>query len=90
MKDWKPLFFILLFPLLTSGQAISQKTLTPEIIWSLGQPVLFDASPDGAWALYGISYYDLTLDSRQTDLYRIYVDGRDKGVPQQLTATDAD
>lgn len=59
--------------------------LTAEKLWSLGRVSLYDVSPDGQTAVYGISYYDVAANKGSSDLYAIQTDGSSAGVAKQLT-----
>jgi dipeptidyl aminopeptidase/acylaminoacyl peptidase len=67
--------------------AQSQPTdrLTPEKLWQLGRVALFDVSPDGKSAVYGLSYYNIEANKGNRDLYLISTDGSSNGKPRQLT-----
>jgi hypothetical protein len=70
------------------SQSIAQtKTLTPELLWSLGRVQLQDVSPDDSLALYSVTYYDITTNQSSTDLYTVRVDGGSRGIPNRLTDT---
>jgi dipeptidyl aminopeptidase/acylaminoacyl peptidase len=76
------IFLVFLFSV-SSGYAQSQR-LTPETLWELGRVSLDDVSPDGKWALYGVSYYDISSNTGSRDLYLIPLAG---GESIQLTNT---
>jgi dipeptidyl aminopeptidase/acylaminoacyl peptidase len=59
--------------------------LTPDLLWQLGRVTLFDVSPDGQTAVYGVIRYDVPENKGNRDLYAIRVDGGDKGEARQLT-----
>lgn len=59
--------------------------LTPESLWKLGRVALFDVSPDGKTAVYGVAYYNVEANKGNRDLYAIATDGSDNGKPRQLT-----
>jgi dipeptidyl aminopeptidase/acylaminoacyl peptidase len=70
------------------SQSIAQtKTLTPELLWSLGRVQLQDVSPDDSLALYSVTYHDITTNQSSTDLYTVRVDGGSRGIPNRLTDT---
>lgn len=77
------LAFLCSSPLFSQEKAADR--LTPEKLWELGRVALFDVSPDGQTAVYGIIRYDMEANKGNRDLYAIRVDGGDKGVPRQLT-----
>lgn len=74
------LLFVLTLPL-TQAQT---ERLTPETLWQLGRVSLDDVSPDGKWALYGVTYYDLEANSGNRDLYLVAIAG---GEALRLTQT---
>lgn len=76
----------LLFSLISllSLQVMAQQTrMTPEKLWDLGRVGLEDISPDGKTALYGVTWYDLTANKGNRDLYIVPVQG---GEPRKITA----
>jgi Tol biopolymer transport system component len=79
--------FTTIFLLAQNGFAQTQATdrLTPEKLWALGRVALFDISPDGKTAVYGVSYYNIEANKGNRDLYAISTDGSDAGMAKQLT-----
>ncbi len=65
------------------AQTQAPDRLTPEKLWDLGRVSLFDVSPDGKTAVYGVSYYDIEANKGNRDLYSISTEGG--GQPRQLT-----
>ncbi len=56
----------------------------PEDLWKLGRVALQDVSPDGAQALYTVTWYDLAANSGNTDIYSVATNG--SAPPRKLTA----
>ncbi len=83
--------FLFLFSLITIpffAQTQAPGRLTPEKLWELGRVSLFDVSPDGKTAVYGISYYDVAENKGSRDLYTISTDGSDSGNARRLTSLE--
>jgi dipeptidyl aminopeptidase/acylaminoacyl peptidase len=78
----------LLFFITLHAQEKAPDRLTPEKLWEFGRVSLFDVSPDGATAVYGVSYYDLAANKGNRDLYAIPTDGGANGQAIQLTRFD--
>ncbi|MCB0520242.1 MAG: S9 family peptidase [Lewinellaceae bacterium] len=68
-----------------AAQTQAPDRLTPEKLWHLGRVSLFDVSPDGKTAVYGVSYYDIEANKGNRDLYSVSTDGSGAGKPLQLT-----
>jgi len=79
--------FLFCYFLISLSNLFSQNKgrLTPEKLWELGRVALYDVSPDGQMALYGVSFYDVKKNEGNLNLYTIHINGSDKGKPQQLT-----
>jgi dipeptidyl aminopeptidase/acylaminoacyl peptidase len=58
--------------------------MTPEILWKLGRLSGLNVSPDGTRLLYGVTYYDMTLNKGNRELYVVPVAGGDA---ERLTHT---
>lgn len=78
----RTLFFSTLIAATLSMAAQTQR-VSPELLWQLGRVSLDDVSPDGATALYGVTYYDLAANKSARDLYTVPVKG---GAPRKITA----
>lgn len=78
----------LLFFINLSAQEKAPDRLTPEKLWQFGRVSFFDFSPDGATAVYGVSYYDIAANKGNRDLYAIPTDGSANGQALQLTRFD--
>jgi len=78
----------LLFFINLQAQEKAPGRLTPEKLWQFGRVSLFDVSPDGAMAVYGVSHYDLAANKGNRDLYAIPTDGSANGLALQLTRLD--
>ncbi|TAK40215.1 MAG: hypothetical protein EPO28_10425, partial [Saprospiraceae bacterium] len=74
----------LLFFINLQAQEKAPDRLTPEKLWQFGRVSLFDVSPDGAMAVYGVSHYDLAANKGNSDLYAISTDGSTNGLAIQL------
>ncbi|HPE40039.1 MAG TPA: S9 family peptidase [Bacteroidales bacterium] len=62
----------------------SKGVINEEILWYLGRISDPKLSPDGTTLLFGIRYYDYTLNKGNNDLYTMPVSG---GEPTQITKT---
>ncbi|MEH0158555.1 S9 family peptidase [Limibacter armeniacum] len=65
-------------------QGYAQDKMTPELLWKLGRVSDVQVSPDGNTLLFGITYYDITENKGNRDLYSMPVTG---GEPIKLTET---
>ena len=43
--------------------------LTPELLWKIGRVALDAVSPDGQWAVYGVTKFDMAANSSSRALY---------------------
>ena len=71
--------------LATTGIVRSQQPLTPEKLWQLGRVSAESVTPDGKDVIYGVTYYDLTENKAEKNLFKIPVSG---GTAQQLTTEE--
>lgn len=55
----------------TAGAAEPQGALTPESMWKIQRLGTPDISPDGRWAVVGVTRYDLAKDRGITDLWLV-------------------
>ncbi|MEK7253188.1 MAG: S9 family peptidase [Bacteroidota bacterium] len=85
MKNHLSVFTLLLIAHFCQAQT---ERLTPEKLWQLGRVTLFDVSPDGQTAVYGVIRYDVAENKGNRDLYAVRVDGGDRESPRQLTKMD--
>ncbi len=85
MKKITLLLTLPFFALPIFAQTQAPNRLTPKKLWQLGRVSLFDVSPDGKTAVYGVSYYNIEANKGNRDLYAIATDGSDGGKPRQLT-----
>ncbi|MBU2020571.1 MAG: S9 family peptidase [Bacteroidetes bacterium] len=67
------LFIALLFNILAPNFSIAQDHLTPELLWKLGRLNGGDLSPDGQTVLYTVSYYNMEVNSGNTDIYTYHI-----------------
>lgn len=82
MKKHLLLFTPLFFTQILWSQTQAPDRLTPEKLLTLGRVALFDLSPDGKTAVYGVSYVNIEANKGNRDLYAVATDG---GQPRQLT-----
>lgn len=75
---------LILATMLIAGTAKAQQALTPELLWKLGRVSAESITPDGKYALYGVTYYDLGENNSEHNLYKIPLTG---GEAKQLTHT---
>ncbi|MBK9337159.1 MAG: hypothetical protein IPM98_11525 [Lewinellaceae bacterium] len=67
-------FFLLLSVLLMSTLAISQtqkQLLTPELLWKVGRVSLDCVSPDGKYAVYGVTRFDMEKNKGTRSLFLV-------------------
>ena len=58
--------------------------MTPEVLWSFGRLSEPQVSPDKSTILYGVSYYDITQNKGNRELYTIGTDGQNE---KRITTT---
>ena len=58
---------------------------TPEVMWALGKMGEFAVSPDGTRLVYANTYYDISLNKGNAELYLLATDGSSEA--QRLTTT---
>lgn len=75
---------LILATMLAASTAKAQQPLTPELLWKLGRVSAETITPDGQYAVYGVTYYNLEENDSERNLYRIPLNG---GKEQQLTQT---
>ncbi|MEI7981002.1 MAG: S9 family peptidase [Bacteroidota bacterium] len=65
--------------LLIEKKSIELKSdlMTPEVLWSFGRLSEPELSPDKKTVLYGVTYYDVTQNRGNRELYSIDVEGQD-------------
>lgn len=77
--------FIVLFMICLPVMSMCQKhAMIPEDMWKMGRISEIQLSPDNAAVLYGVTFYDLSTNKSNRDLYLTYIDS-DKTV--KLTNT---
>src|SRR5262245_31965093 len=74
------LLLVLFISLFTAAH--SQTPLTPEQLWKLGRLSPEMVTPDHQNIIYGVTYYDMTANKGERNLYSIPVGG---GTPKQIT-----
>lgn len=63
---------------------IENGKMTPEILWSFGRIGAVQVSPDGGKVLYSVSYYSISENKGNSELFVMNADGSQK---QQITRT---
>ncbi|MEW6135408.1 MAG: S9 family peptidase [Bacteroidota bacterium] len=63
---------------------IEDGKLTPEIMWALGRVSGAEVSPDGSRILFGVTWYDISENKGNRELYVMNVDGSNR---TQITFT---
>ncbi len=63
---------------------IKNGRMTPEVLWSFGRVAGTQVSPDGKKILYSVSYYSVTENKGNSELFVMNIDGSDK---KQITNT---
>lgn len=53
---------------------LAQERLTPELLWKLGRVSMQDVSPDEKEIIYSITYYDLSENKGEKNLYKVNID----------------
>ena len=63
---------------------LSSTNLTPEVLWSFGRLGDTKVSPDGKQIAYTVTYYSISENKGNAEIYIMNVDGSEK---KQLTQT---
>ncbi|MEI6455570.1 MAG: S9 family peptidase [bacterium] len=63
---------------------LKSNIMTPEVLWSFGRISEPEISPDGKKILYGVTFYDLTQNKGNRELYIMNIDGSNA---RRLTTT---
>jgi dipeptidyl aminopeptidase/acylaminoacyl peptidase len=63
---------------------LKSNIMTPEVLWSFGRVSEPEVSPDGKKILYGVTFYDITQNKGNRELYVMNTDGTN---PRRLTTT---
>lgn len=63
---------------------ITNRLMTPEVLWSFGRVGGVQISPDKTKVLYSVSYYSITENKGNSELFVMNTDGSDK---KQITKT---
>jgi len=63
---------------------IENGLMTPEVLWSFGRVASPQVSPDGTKILYSVSYYSISENKGNSELFVMNADGSDK---KQITKT---
>ncbi|NTW32443.1 MAG: S9 family peptidase [Bacteroidetes bacterium] len=80
----KKYFLSILILAISINLNAQKKILTPELLWKLGRVSDVQLSPDGKTILFGTTYYNLSENKGNRDLYTISTDG---GKAVKLTDT---
>ncbi len=57
---------------------ITDKRMTPEVLWAFGRIGSVDVSPDGNKIVYTVSYYSKEQNSSNTEIFVMNIDGSNK------------
>ncbi len=57
---------------------ITDKRMTPEVLWAFGRIGSVDVSPDGSKVVYTVSYYSKEQNSSNTEIFVMNIDGSNK------------
>lgn len=79
-KNWLKALVLVFLPFMT----LSQNKLTPETLWKFGRVSDMQISPDKKNILYGVTYYNLSENKGNRDLYIVPVGG---GTTVNITQT---
>ncbi len=63
---------------------LTGETMTPEVLWSMGRLSDIQLSPDKKSILYGVSYYSITQNKGNRELYVVDLEGNQR---KQITQT---
>src|ERR1035437_7796937 len=63
---------------------IKNGLMTPEVLWSFGRVAGAQVSPDGTKVLYSVSYYSISENKGNSEVFVMKADGSDK---KQITKT---
>jgi dipeptidyl aminopeptidase/acylaminoacyl peptidase len=63
---------------------LASKLMTPEVLWSFGRLSEPQVSPDKSKILYGVTYYDISQNKGNRELYIIGTDGKKQ---ERITTT---
>src|SRR5688572_12353701 len=78
--------FVSFAPARAAEPAAGRSAITAETLWKLQRLSPPSVSPDGAWAVLGVTGYELKEDKGKTDLWLVPTGG---GEPRRLTTHDA-
>ena len=74
-------------PLIGKQHPVIEKgIMTPEILWSFGRIGGLQLSPDKSKILYSVSYYSISENKSNSELFTMNIDGSDK---KQITETSS-
>lgn len=77
--------FLVLYFVINSYCIAQNVNLTPELLFKLGRVSLDDISPDKKLVVYGVTFYSLSENKGNRDLYLQAVNG---GAPTKITSLD--
>lgn len=75
--------FVTVLSILSLSAFAQNDRLTPERMWDMGRVAMDEVSPDGKVTLFGVTYYDVSKNKGNRDLYIVPTDG---GEARKITA----
>ena len=63
---------------------LKSNIMSPEVLWSFGRVSEPEVSPDSQWVLYGVTFYDISQNKGNRELFLMKVDGTDS---KRITTT---
>jgi dipeptidyl aminopeptidase/acylaminoacyl peptidase len=81
------LFIVLTVSILLANAQNGTEIFTAETMWQMQRIGTFDVSPDGKWAVFPLSTYDIKENTTSTDLHLVNLGD---GTTRQLTYTGKD
>ncbi|MBL7825463.1 MAG: S9 family peptidase [Saprospiraceae bacterium] len=73
MKHYPSLLLFLLAMATTHQTNAQDQILSPELLWKVGRVALDAVSPDGRWAVYGVTRFDVQANKSARALYLVEV-----------------
>lgn len=92
MKSITAIIFACAMMTTTQTTIAQTQVLTPELLWKLGRVGLECVSPDGQWAVYGVTRYDVPTDKSSRALYLVHIPNGDTRLltDPQKSSSDAE